>query len=101
MNNKNSWVTTSRLASANAANDQAIFIGLDDNYCYRSLNSSTVAGEVLSAVYQMSIPKNISGIEMMGTIELPLTNKSVIPIIDNTQPVMINTVPAILFRFIV
>lgn len=38
---------------------------------------------------------------MKGILELPLTNNSVIPIIDNTQPVMINTIPVILFRFIV
>lgn len=49
----------------------------------------------------MSIPNNITGTDMKGIIELLLINNSVIPIIDNTQPVMISTVPVILFRFIV
>ncbi len=63
--------------------------------------SSAVTDEFLSSLCQRSIPKNITGTDMKGIIELPLTNNSVIPTIDNTQPVMINTSPVILVRFIV
>ena len=101
MNNKNSWVTRLRLASANAGNHQAICKSLNFNCGHRSLNSSAIADEFLSALYQMSIPKKMTGTDMKGIIELPLTNNSVIPITDNRQPVMTNTIPVILFRFII
>jgi hypothetical protein len=48
----------------------------------------------------MIIPRNIIGKDMNETVELPLANKSINPMIDNTDPQMINIFPMVLFRFI-
>lgn len=65
-----------------------------------SFSSPAMADELLSALYHISIPKKITGTDMNGIIELPLKNNNIIPVIDNIQPEMINTIPVILFRFI-